>query len=390
MHQLTTRKLLIDDSLSLINRTGAHFIARDLVHEFGHLGSIRRWRRWGVDMPPDLTRKILGKLMLKELKILHSLDFWQWPEPKQAATKLFLDPLYVLRSRLDEHDLVLCHDIGPISHPDLYEPDTIALYQRAYAKVRQAKPGVVFVSHTSQRAFEQAFGTDYRHMETIPLYVRTAAVGGESKPIVAAGDKFFLSVGALERRKNHRTTIEAFKASGLGNQGYKLVICGSRGDAGDEIKALAEATANVVLLGYVDDTELRWLYQNAQAFVLPSRLEGFGMPVLEAARYGLPAIVSKDSALNEAVGQLGLPVSHDSVSELTPALHAVTQMSLEDRSQMRARLTAHAAEFSRERFIDHWRDLLTRELSIPTQQTIAAMHGQQREQAQSALATAKT
>ena len=53
------------------------------------------------------------------------------------------------------------------------------------------------------------------------------------------------------------------------------------------------------MLGFVDDSTREWLYQNALAFVYPSRYEGFGLPVLEALRYGTPVITSYNSSLKE-------------------------------------------------------------------------------------------
>jgi len=355
--------LLLDCSLSLINQTGAHFIAADLSKEFAASVVLRRWRWLDRPLPHGLLRKVLGRLMLRELRWGRSIPLALWPEPRGRPLKrVFLDPLYVLRSQLTASDIVLCHDIGPISHPELYDVSTVRLYRAAYAKLARVRPGVVFVSESSRHAFEQSFGTRFRFRHVIPLYVREGSIDGALRSVPGVGSRFLLSVGALERRKNQLTALRAFAASGLPEAGYGYVLCGARGAGADEILALAALTPGVRVLGYVGDAELRWLYRSATAFVLPSLLEGFGMPALEAARYGLIPIVSKDSALSEAVGGLGLAVSPLAPAELASAMRAVTEMAPARQASLRRALKAHASRATRARFLQAWRALLEAEV----------------------------
>ena len=125
-------RLLIDCSLSLINRTGAYYISEELAHEFGGKGVLRRWRLLRQQSPDGITRKILGRVMMREIQLLGTSDKFLWPEPQAVKVKrLFLDPLYVSRSRLEPSDIVLCHDIGPVTHPELYDKGTVAAYEKA-------------------------------------------------------------------------------------------------------------------------------------------------------------------------------------------------------------------------------------------------------------------
>jgi glycosyltransferase involved in cell wall biosynthesis len=358
------RSLLIDDSLSLINRTGAHYVAKDLVERFGTGSLVRRWRRFGTALPAPLLRKLLGRLMLKEMAWLGDRHIGVWPE-RPRVLRLYLDPLYVLRARLQASDIVLCHDIGPITLAALYPPPVVEQYRRAYAKLCLAQPGMVFVSRASRTAFIDEFGENFRFLRCIPLYVRAASAQGPDRPMADVTPPFLLSVAALERRKNHLRTIAAFARSGLAERGVSLVICGARGDATDSITQLAASTSRVRMAGYVSDAQLRWLYRNATGFVLPSLLEGFGLPALEASLYGLIPIVSKDSALNEAVGGLGLAVDADDVDEIAAAMRHLIDLDPQARRWRGGLLMAHARGATYERFIDAWARLLTEELDSP-------------------------
>lgn len=358
------RSLLIDDSLSLINKTGAHYIAKDLVERFGAGSLVRRWRHFGMALPSPLLRKVLGRLMLKEMAWLGDRRIGAWPE-RPRVLRLYLDPLYVMRARLQPSDIVLCHDIGPITLAGLYKPAAVGLYRQAFAKVRAARPGMVFVSRASRAAFVTEFGDDFRFLRCIPLYVRAASVQGPGRAVPAITSPFLLSVGALEHRKNHLRTIAAFARSGLAERGVSLVICGARGDATASIKQRAAQTPGVRMTGYVSDGQLRWLYRQAAGFVLPSLLEGFGLPALEASLYGLIPIVSKDSALNEAVGGLGMAVDAEDVEDIAAAMRQLIELDPQTRRQRGEQLKAHARGATYERFIEAWTRLLTMELASP-------------------------
>jgi glycosyltransferase involved in cell wall biosynthesis len=359
----TGKRLLIDCSLSLINRTGAHYISEDLALAFGDKGILRRWRLLRQQLPTGLSRKIFGRLMVREIALLGTSSRFLWPEPRAVQLKrLFLDPLYVSRSRLETSDIVLCHDVGPLSHPELYDTGTVGAYEKAYAKIAAAQPGIVFVSDASKLAFEARFGTDFRFLRTISLYVRTGSLAGHSEPIPDIQRPFFLTVGALETRKNQKTAIEAFGRYGFAQRGLSYILCGANGAGAEEILAAAARTSGVKVLGYVSDAQLRWLYQEASAFILPSLLEGFGMPALEAALHGLVSILSRDSALAEAVNGAALQVDPRSISDIGEAMESVFALDERRRQEFKNALIVHAQGATRERFLAEWEDLISSEL----------------------------
>ena len=359
----TRMQLLIDCSLSLINRTGAHYIAEDLASAFSGKGIVRRWRLLRRQLPTGIAKKIYARLMLREIALLATSSRFVWPEPETIKLKrLFLDPLYVSRSRLEPSDIVLCHDIGPVSHPELYDSETVTAYENAYAKIAAVKPGIVFVSNASRLAFGARFGTDFRFLKTISLYVRTGSLAGPSEPIPGIQGPFFLTVGALERRKNQRTAIEAFAQFDFARRGLSYILCGARGAGAEEILVSAARTPGVKVLDYVPDAQLRWLYKEASGFVLPSLLEGFGMPALEAAFHGLVPVISRDSALTEAVNGLAIEVDPLSVSDIGEAMDAVLALEKRKRNELKNALVAHAQSATRERFLREWDDLISSEL----------------------------
>ncbi|AZO09412.1 MULTISPECIES: glycosyltransferase [unclassified Mesorhizobium] len=357
--QASSRTVLFDNSLSILNRTGAYHIAKDLTREFVPGGAGIRYWRLGSFAPEGLVRKIVARLMMLEINWLQDSEFLLIrDEVERCGFRLFLDPLYVLRSRLTDNDIVLCHDVGPLTHSELYDERTSANYELAYQKIRRVKPGLVFVSDFSAKQFRSLFGSDFCFLRTIPLYLRTELFDGSAEKVPGVGSRYFLTVGAFETRKNQIAALKAYRDGSFHREGIDYVLCGSRGDGHAEIAELARATPGVKLMGFVPDAQLRWLYANAEAFLLPSLLEGFGMPALEAAYMGLLPIVSADSALVEAVGGQCLQVRPDHPPAIAGAMWKALSRSPEEKAQTSRSLRDTAATATKDRFLQQWKDLL--------------------------------
>lgn len=358
---MTIKRYTADFSLALINRTGAYYVCRDVVQRLGEfLPAVRYWRLVAKKQPEGLYRKLLGRAMLLELSRFTTAHALVRPRVTAAGDlpTLYFDPLYVLRTRLEARDIVLCHDVGPITHRDLFDPSTTALYEHAYAEIKRVGPGVVFVSEASQIEFVGLYGANFRFLKVIPLYVRQALTDGEEQAPLGVTPPFLLTIGAFEVRKNHRRIVAAFEASGLRERGFSHVICGPRGNSAAEVEELVRTTPGVIGFGYLSDPEIRWLYRNATGFVLPSLLEGFGVPPLEAAQRGLISVVSNEGAQREAVGEGGILVNPKSVDDIARGLLQLVDMPAEEKQRRLGLLRAHAASLSQERYIERWRELL--------------------------------
>jgi glycosyltransferase involved in cell wall biosynthesis len=76
----------------------------------------------------------------------------------------------------------------------------------------------------------------------------------------------------------------------------------------------------MVFTGYVPDEVLKTLYQGAKAFVYPSLIEGFGLPILEAMAYGTPVIGSNRTSIPEVIGEAGIIVDPDNAEQIADAI----------------------------------------------------------------------
>lgn len=133
-------------------------------------------------------------------------------------------------------------------------------------------------------------------------------------------EKYILSVGTIEPRKNIQTLIKAFCILKQEyNINYKLILTGRSGWK-DKLEIPTEVLDNIIFTGYVSDEELLSLYSNASIYVFPSLYEGFGFPLLEAMSSGTPIVASLTSSLPEIGGNACIYVN----DPLSPEEYAKT------------------------------------------------------------------
>jgi glycosyltransferase involved in cell wall biosynthesis len=162
-------------------------------------------------------------------------------------------------------------------------------------------------------------------------------------------ERFILSVGTVQPRKNYVRLVEAFAQ--LDVEDVDLVIAGGKGWLYQELFERIEELGlqeRVHLTGYVDDDDLPALYNLAKVVAQPSLYEGFGIPVVEAMACGIPVVTADNSSLPEAAGDAGLLVDAlDSEALGNALLRALTDAQL--RRTMIARGQAHARRFTWEK-----------------------------------------
>ena len=114
---------------------------------------------------------------------------------------------------------------------------------------------------------------------------------------------YFLSVCTIEPRKNLPTLVKAFdiyKSESLRNT--KLILVGKQGwktKTFQNIISKSKYSKDIILTGFVKDDSLVQLYSHCKAFIYPSKYEGFGLSIAEAASCGAPCIVARNSSLVE-------------------------------------------------------------------------------------------
>lgn len=345
-----------DFSSAIHNRTGKYFVGRDLIEDQRALiGRVLYWRVSATAPPAGLAGKLLGRMMAAEHRLRRTLP--AAPPRARARPLLHLDPFSVLHRGAAPNDIVLCHDVGPVTHPALFDPAVAALYRAVYARIAASGCRVVFVSEASRSAYRDHFGTSPRHAVIYPA-LRAGMTRAAAVPIEGIAGPFLLTVGSIGRRKNQAAAIAGFARSGLAVMGWNYVLAGAREPGADAVLEAARATPGVRVLDYVSDAALAWLYASAGGFVLPSLLEGFGVPVAEAIAAGLVPAVTAGGVLHEVAGDGALPLDPDDPDDIADVLRHLAGMTDAERMRRRTLLNASIARFAPERFRREWRAML--------------------------------
>jgi glycosyltransferase involved in cell wall biosynthesis len=177
---------------------------------------------------------------------------------------------------------------------------------------------------------------------------------------------FLLTVGTLRQRKDPETSIRALSDLVQEGRDLRLVFAGKQQMDPSELETIARRANvhdRVIFLGYVPREDLPDLYRAASAFVLPSRLEGFGLPLVEAMASGIPIVAADTSSIPEVVGDAGSLVPVGDHEALARALAAILddparRAQLVDRGLRRARDFDWKA--TARRHADVYREVLSR------------------------------
>lgn len=206
-------------------------------------------------------------------------------------------PLGINRKRTKT--VVTIHDLLFLQYPEHYRFFDRKIYE---AKTRYAVKNadkVIAVSEQTKTSLTEHFRVGPEKIEVIYPIV-------DLQPAVAAtnGDiKYMLNVGSLVPRKNQSRLIEAYALIEK-NIAEELWIAGN-GPLKKELEHFVQQlnlTNRVKFLSGLDNRQLAELYKGATAFVYPSLMEGFGMPVVEALLSEIPVVASAGGAIEEAAG----------------------------------------------------------------------------------------
>jgi len=169
-----------------------------------------------------------------------------------------------------------------------------------YRNIARHAKKVLTVSDFSREQIKKVYKVSDKRIEVIPNgWEHFSDISLE--PVEADTDfltsgSFYFTLGSLQKRKN-LGWIAKYAAA---HPEEKFAISGKAvsGFVSGDIAAL-QTLANVKLLGYVSDSQVKWLMKNCKAFVFPSYYEGFGIPPLEALSVGAKIIVGKAASLPE-------------------------------------------------------------------------------------------
>jgi glycosyltransferase involved in cell wall biosynthesis len=214
----------------------------------------------------------------------------------------------------------VCYDLLPLRHPEWFPEELCPLFMSWLEAIVRVADGVVCISRTvADQLFEWVqTGVVER---ALPLNIGYFYLGADAESAAVPGDDHvpeeierglsrgtptFLMVGTVEPRKGYGQVLEAFEQLWRQNRDVRLVIVGKQGwmmeRLVDRVRRHPALGTRLFWLERAGDDTLTHLYRRSTALLMASQDEGFGLPLVEAARHGLPVIARDIPVFREVCG----------------------------------------------------------------------------------------
>jgi glycosyltransferase involved in cell wall biosynthesis len=278
--------------------TGTEVYTREVCSRLAAAAPELAWRFYASRPRADLGVDV----MVLPLRRLWS----QVRLPIALASKrpeLLFVPAHVIPLAWPGKALTVVHDLAFERYPNAYSKSERAYLRLTTRWAAMRCPLLITISESTKADLVSAYGVRPERIRVVPL--------GTSAPTVAAAPasrlselglkgRFVLQVGRIETRKNQLAALAAVERL----EGVTLAVAGPERDGA--IAAKLRESDRCRVLGRVDQPTLELLYKRADAVVVPSLYEGFGLPLLEAMARGKVVVAAKASSLPEVGGEAAL------------------------------------------------------------------------------------
>lgn len=293
-------------------------------------------------MPAAVTDELAGPNV-----VIRRLPFSRYRAWLPFAYSHLLFAAWLTRDRLDvfhapanamplsytRPTVVTIHDLAIYDHPEWFPPQPVSTKFLVPQTVKKAA-AIIAVSAATKRDLVRQFhlpskkiSVVYEAADTQLLQLRDRQT--DIRKTYKLPKRFLLYVGTIDPRKNLTALVQAWQrlqhAQPKIMKDTALVIAGGAGYRGHELLHLIAKLrlASIRAIGYVPHNHKVKLMAAAEAFVFPTRYEGFGLPVLEAMQLGTPVITTNISAIPEIVGSAALFHKPDDITALTAHLRTI-------------------------------------------------------------------
>ena len=221
--------------------------------------------------------------------------------------------------------VVTIHDLIFMRYPKYYTWLDAKLYTWKFRQTIREADHIIAISECTKRDIMELGGVSEDRISVVyqSFAPRFSPLASHLSPLTSHLSPYILSVGTIEERKNALLTVKALHYL---PENLSLLLVGRPTDYAKRVRKYADHHGlgrRVIIRHDVSNEELPSLYAGAEAFVYPSRYEGFGIPIIEAIAMGLPVVAATGSCLEEAGGPHSLYVSPDDAEGLAAAIRQV-------------------------------------------------------------------
>lgn len=238
--------------------------------------------------------------------------------------------------------VVTVHDLAFEQIPAEIRAPTAWKYRALLPRAARSADRVICPSRFTAEDVSRRYGVAPERIRVIP---EAAALASGSEPVPAG--PYLLAVGDLRPKKNLARLVEAHRTLRRDGLEHRLVLAGADLGVGGQLRRIA-APGSLELPGFVDAGRLDALIRGADALVVASLYEGFGLVVLDAMQRGCPTVLARAGALPETGGGAAAYFDPHDPGDIAAAIVSVVSDRAERERLARAG-RQRAREFSWER-----------------------------------------
>ncbi len=230
-----------------------------------------------------------------------------------------------------------------------------------FKRIARTSDHIITISNNTKKEY-QAF-THIPNNKISVIYEAGEVHKGELEPYDIPFKKFIMYVGQQPDYKNLRRLAAAHQQLLERHPDLGLIFVGRMNEDTKRNKAFYEKQGyrNIHFTGFISDAQRDWLFTQAEAYVFPSLMEGFGLPPLEAMAYGTPVISSNASCMPEILGDAAVYFNPLDVDDIAQTIHRVLS-DVELRKKMITRGHAQVALYSWRRMAEETHAIYLRAL----------------------------
>lgn len=227
------------------------------------------------------------------------------------------DPYFINRVKspvvVTVHDLIYHQGLNPGKH-------TQEIIENM-RKTTLAADRIIAISNATKRAILQFYDIDESKIDVVHHGFTPAA--GNYEPLKGCPERYILFVGHRGGYKNFDTLLDAFSILTQKDRHIQLLCTGRDFSKHEKERIAALSLSSRCHCRFFHAAELPALYANALCFIFPSRMEGFGMPVLEAFAAKCPVILSDIDCFTEIAGDAAIYFNPDNPDSLARKIQLV-------------------------------------------------------------------
>lgn len=271
----------------------------------------------------------------RPVNLAGDLAWWTIGSSVRAAAgriDVWYSPSNILPLALPRPKVVTIHDANLLDPHGGYDRGYVRVAAPLFRRSAQAARVVLTQSEFARFSITDRLGID--PAKVVVAYPGIDHTSG-TEPLAPNPDapgRYALFVGRTEPHKNVRLLVEAW-SRGIPEDLHLVVAGGAGGDDAAIRLAIAGSSAadRIHLPGAVSEGRLAQLYHDAACFLFPSRMEGFGLPPLEAMRLGIPTAVADATCLPEVTAGAALLFDPDDPDSVVAAVGDLLAPATADR-----------------------------------------------------------